>query len=263
MLASVVVAVGNAPVCLSTTDKSLVELIEDRFGRFLSPAAHPDFHFDITVVADGVLAPRAELSVTGSNGRWSLERGDFSLQLDTRTRRGSVRQTLNPYAVDSVLRVVHTLILSAEGGFLLHASSVVRNGRAFLFTGPSGAGKTTIVGLAPSDVTLLTDEISYVRKTDGGYFAFGTPFSGDRQEAGEQTSAPIAAVYRLEQGVENDQERLGPAAAVRALMRNMLFFTVDAQLSRCMLDAACDFATAVPAFRLTFAPDSRVWSTIT
>jgi hypothetical protein len=45
----------------------------------------------------------------------------------------------------------------------VHAASAVRNGRAFVFAGISGTGKTTISRLAPPDVTLLTDEISYVR----------------------------------------------------------------------------------------------------
>ena len=46
-------------------------------------------------------------------------------------------------------------------------------------------------------------------------------------------------------------------------MRNILFFAADPELTARLLDAACDFAAAVPAFRLTFAPDARVWSTIT
>jgi hypothetical protein len=74
-----------------------------------------------------------------------------------------VRQTANPYAIDGVLRILHSLILARAGGFLVHAASAVRNGRAFLFAGVSGAGKTTISRLAPPDVALLTDEISYVR----------------------------------------------------------------------------------------------------
>lgn len=263
MISSIVVAIGDVPVSFSTSDASLVELIERRFGRFLRPSAHAAFHFDITVVANGVLDSDADLRVTGTNEQWTLQRGDFSVQLDARARRGWIRQTLNPYSIDSVLRIVYTLLLSTEGGFLLHASSAVRDGRAFLFTGPSGAGKTTIVGLAPADVTVLTDEISYIRRTDRGYRAFGTPFAGDRQEPGEPISAPVAALFRLEQGPDNQRERLGTTAAVRALMRNILFFTVDPELTARLLDAACDFVAAVPAFRLTFAPDTRVWSTLT
>jgi hypothetical protein len=92
-----------------------------------------------------------------------MERGDFRAEWDPQCRRGWVRQSANPYAIDGVLRILHSLILAREGGFLVHAASAVRNGRAFLFSGVSGAGKTTISRLAPPDVVLLTDEISYVR----------------------------------------------------------------------------------------------------
>jgi hypothetical protein len=105
-----------------------------------------------------------EARVRLENGRWVMERGDFRAECDPVGRRGWVRQSANPYSIDAVLRMLHSLILAREGGFLVHAASAVRNGRAFLFAGVSGAGKTTISRLAPPDVVLLTDEISYVRK---------------------------------------------------------------------------------------------------
>ena len=42
-----------------------------------------------------------------------------------------------------------------------------------------------------------------------------------------------------------------------------LFFADDRALTCHLLDTACDFAASVPAFRLAFAPDARVWNTIT
>ena len=90
-----------------------------------------------------------------------------------------------------MLRIVHTLLLARNGGFLVHASSAIRNGRAFLFSGVSGAGKTTMARLAPPDASLLTDEISYVTRQDGGYFAVGTPFFGELARVGENLRAPI------------------------------------------------------------------------
>src|SRR6266850_2093906 len=139
---SVVVEIGDVPVGLNTTDTSLIKLLEKRFGRFLSPDRIPAFTFDINVVSDGTFDPDADLQVRGANGRWTLRRGDFLAEWDARQRHGWIRQTLNPYAIDSVLRIVHSLVLATEGGFLLHASSAVRDGQAFLFTGPSGSGKT-------------------------------------------------------------------------------------------------------------------------
>ncbi len=96
-----------------------------------------------------------------------MRRGDFRAHWDPSAGRGHIRQSANPYSIDSVLRIVHTLILAREGGFLLHSAGAIRNGRAFLFSGVSGAGKTTISRLAPPDVTLLTDEVSYIRRNEG------------------------------------------------------------------------------------------------
>ena len=111
--------------------------------------------------------PRADLEVSRNQNVWKISRSDFWAEWDTQSRRGLVRQSPNPYSIDTVLRILHSLVLTEEGGFLVHAASAIRNGRAFLFSGVSGAGKTTISRLAPPDVTVLTDEISYVRKCGG------------------------------------------------------------------------------------------------
>src|SRR5947209_10117435 len=145
---------------------------------------------------------------------------------------------------------------------MLHAASAIRNGKAFLFAGVSEAGKTTISRLAPPDATLLTDEISYVRKLEDDYLAFGTPFTGELAKVGENVSAPIAALYLLAKGSENRIEPVAPAEAARSLLANLLFFAEDEELVRGMLDAAFEFVSRVPVSRLTFVPDTRVWELI-
>src|SRR5208282_4782652 len=125
------------------------------------------FTFDVDLVSSTTADPDADVRVWMQNGDWQMERGDFRAEWDPRQRHGRIRQTPNPYAIDSVLRIVHTLLLASEGGFLLHASSAIRNRKAFLFSGLSEAGKTTMARLAPADAILLTDEASYVRKSGG------------------------------------------------------------------------------------------------
>ena len=154
------------------------------------------------------------------------------------------------------------MLLAREGGFLVHAASAVRDGRAFLFAGASGAGKTTISRLAPPDVTLLTDEISYVRRQEDGYFAFGTPFTGELALPGENLRAPVAALYLLARGRENKIEPVASAHAARGLLENILFFAGDPELVNLVFQSACEFAGRVPVYRLAFVPDSRVWDMI-
>jgi len=194
-----------------------------------------------------------------TRGYWS---GDFHARWDPRTGRGSVRQNANPYSLDSVLRILHSLILAERGGFLLHAASAICDGRACLFSGVSGAGKTTMTRLAPADITLLTDEISYLRPSADGYAAFGTPFAGELAKAGENCMAPVSALFFLEKGLENRVDELSSAEAVRRLMRNILFFAEDRGLAEKLFATACDFVGRVPIRRLMFYPDARVWDAV-
>lgn len=258
----VILNIGDLPIGLRTADPGFADMLQERYAGFVAPGARPAAEFDVEVVSPEAMSLDDDLRVTAAAGRWLFERGDFRAEFDPAARRGSVRQSANPYSIDSVLRIVHTLVLAGAGGFLLHAASGMRNGKAFLFAGPSGSGKTTIAGLAPDDVTLFTDEVSYVRKLPEGYRSYGTPFAGELAKMGTNASAPVGALYLLAKGGANRIEPVGPAEAVRRLLENILFFARESGPVGRLFQAACDFAGEVPVYRLTFAPDARVWEMI-
>ncbi|MFZ0419286.1 MAG: hypothetical protein WAM04_14400 [Candidatus Sulfotelmatobacter sp.] len=258
---SVVIAIGGVPVRVNTTDADFLEMLQNRYAGFVSDEGSAEFDFDVDLNPPAGI-DREDVRVTQRAGRWLLERGDFRAEWEPAMRRGSIRQSANPYSIDAVLRIVHTLVLARSGGFLVHSASAIRNGKAFLFAGVSGAGKTTISRLAPADATLLTDEISYVRKQGDGYVAYGTPFNGEFAKLGENVSAPVAALYLLAQGAENRIDPVGEADAGRELLGNILFFAEDPEFVHRAFQAACDFVHRVPVRRLTFVPDARVWELI-
>jgi hypothetical protein len=243
-------------------DESFRELLALRYAGFVGSPSPPKFEFDVELTAPLADDPDEDVRVQMQDGVWRLRRGDFRAQWDPRAGRGHIRQSANPYSIDSVLRIVHTLILAREGGFLVHSAGAIRNGRAFLFSGVSGAGKTTISRLAPPEVTLLTDEVSYIRRDRDEYRACGTPFAGELARVGENCSAPIGCFFFLKQGPKNKIDPIAKAEAIRRLMRNILFFAEDPDLVMRVFQSACDFVERVPVQELTFVPDSQVWSII-
>ncbi len=255
-----VVQIGGIAIALRTDDQHFFDLLCERYAGFLS-SSHPELELDFDLSSTGPVSDD-DVRVRREGGEWLLERGDFHARWDPLTGHGHVRQNPNPYALDSVLRILHSLVLAARGGFLLHAASAICDGQAYLFSGVSGAGKTTLTRLAPPQVTLLTDEISYIRCSPIGYSAHGTPFAGELAKAGENCVAPVSALFLLEKGPENCVEELPSAEAVRRLMRNILFFAEDHELVEKLLATACDFVQRVPVRRLTFYPDSRAWDEI-
>jgi len=258
----VVLEIGGSAIGFRCEDLAFVDLLRERYAGFVTLGCQPNFTFEIDTINASSVSQDADVSVRWHSGRWDLERGDFRAEWDPRSASGRIRQTANPFALDSVLRIVHTLLLARKGGFLVHASSAVRNGRAFLFAGVSGAGKTTIARLAPPDATLLTDEISYVTRRADQYYAHGTPFVGELGRVGANLRAPIAALYLLNKGPENKLEAVSRADAVRSLLENVLFFAQDPEMVKLVFQAACDFVCRVLVLRLTFAPDARVWEMV-
>jgi hypothetical protein len=258
---SVTVEIGDIPILLQPNDPKFCNVLEDRYAGFLNPDSHPTCQFEIQLDPKGRPSDE-DARVTRRGTLWSFQRGDFRATWDARVGRGRIRQCPNPYSIDTVLRITHSLVLAEEGGFLVHAASAVRNNRAYLFAGVSGAGKTTMARLAPRDATVLTDEISYVRRIRNRYKAYGTPFAGELARVGANTSAPLETLYLLVQGPENRIRPVPKIDAARALMRHVLFFAEEKEMVARVFDSVLEFVSHIEVAQLEFTPDARAWELI-
>jgi hypothetical protein len=256
------IEIGGLAIRLRAPDAAFRALLAERYSSFLRPDSSAEMEFDLHLAPPVPLAEEENLEVRCEQGHWQLARGDFRAAFDLCTRRGRLAFVPNPYSVDTLLRIVHSLLLAPAGGLLLHASGGIRGGRGVVFSGLSGAGKTTIARLAPPDVQLLTDEISYLRCEADGFRVYGTPFSGELGIQGEDVSAPLAAIHLIEHGASNRLERVPEAEAVRRLMRNTLFFAQEQRLVADVFSTVCELVCRVPVYRLEFLPDARVWEVL-
>lgn len=257
----IVVKIGGTPIRLSAASDSFLRLVRDRYSGFVSSDLHQGVDLAVNV-SPGNNSAVEDICVARYSGIWRAERSDFRLDWNSGSKSGNLELSLNAYSLDAALRILHTLLLAEEGGFLLHAAGAVRQGRASLFFGPSGSGKTTIARLALSDATLLTDEISYVRRDGSSYLAHGTPFTGELAKSGENISAPIAGLYQLVKASRNRVTRMKQADAARALLESVLFFAEDPDLVKLVFTSVCDLVGQLPVYRLEFVPDKSLWDLI-
>lgn len=111
-------------------------------------------------------------------------------------------------------------VASRKGYFILHASAICLNGRAFLFSAPSGGGKTTHslhYRNLVDNFEIINDDLALIKDN----FVYGSPFSGQSKD-NHNISCEIAAVIFLHKGTENRWQRLDKKSAVNQFFRNMI-----------------------------------------
>ena len=143
-------------------------------------------------------------------------------------------------------------------GLYLHASAVEAEGRAYLFSGPSGVGKSTHVGLwqrmLNGNVCRFNDDKPALRYLDGTWYAYGTPWCG-KDGINVNKRVPIAGICFLKQGGINEIRRLTPAEAVPKLLSQTIRRFRDPALLDMMLARLEKLVLEIPIYELTNRPE--------
>lgn len=110
------------------------------------------------------------------------------------------------------------------GGMMLHASAVVVDGKAYIFSANSGTGKSTHTQLwlkkFGDQAYILNDDKPAIRLEDGVWYAYGTPWSG-KHDISVNTRVPVAGIAMIERGETNEIAPFGGAQAIQELFRQV------------------------------------------
>lgn len=122
----------------------------------------------------------------------------------------------DPFLERTVLQGLIADYLRPQGFFLLHGSTLVFEGKAYLFTAKCGTGKSTHTRLwrqvFGEKVTMLNDDKPFLECSGNGITAWGSPWSG-KHGLDTNASAPLAGVCILERGPEDQIRPLAPEEA--------------------------------------------------
>lgn len=182
---------------------------------------------------------------------------DFSVSVTDEMLANERELTENPtaewiYEATAILRVICDRIVHDYDGFFLHCSCLCMDGGAYIFTAPSGTGKSTHTRLWQETfgdrVTIINDDKPLVRKKDGAYIIYGTPWNG-KHKLSHNISAPIKAVFFLEQAANNSVERVDAVTALTLLLRQTVVPTNKEDLST-LLDMLSELIEDTPMYRL-------------
>lgn len=146
-------------------------------------------------------------------------------------------------------------LLLRHDALLLHSSLVAVNGKAVLFSGASGAGKSTQANLWKEHLgaDILNGDRTVIMKKQGAFLGGGSPWSGT-SGIFRPEQAPIAGIFLLKKGEENQLRRLGKEAFL-PLYGQTTVNSYNPEFVEKATALYSELLSAVPVYELTCRPD--------
>lgn len=183
--------------------------------------------------------------------------GDFSrglIQLSTRLVKDAL------FGINNAAMLLFAFASAFHGTLEMHASVIEKGGRAYLFLGKSGTGKSTHSRLWLENIpgcTLMNDDNPAVRVwPDGRIICYGTPWSG-KTHCYKNMEAPVGAFLQLRQWPENKIRKQSVLEAFTSLYSSISGMKDDNTPMADALNGTLDkVISTIPCYHLDCLPDA-------
>jgi hypothetical protein len=138
---------------------------------------------------------------------------------------------------------------------MMHASCAYDGVKARIFTGFSGAGKSTMSMIwAKAGHQIINDDRLIVRKKGDGFYVYNTPMY--YQDIPKK--AHLNSIFLISHSPENKIKKLNGALAVSRVMAFSIQNNFDRQFINSRIDLFSEIANQVSIYELGFVPDEQV-----
>ena len=217
-----------------------------------------DIHIEIDSIYDGVYKLCKGYLTEEGQADFTVEISQSDIDYE---RKKSIREAalehLKPVIFPdhyletlAVYRKIATKMLDYDT-FLMHGSVVAAGGHAYLFTAPSGTGKTTHTRLWLENIPgsfVVNGDKPLIRVHDGYCEACGTPWAG-KEFMNTNVIVPLRAICLLERGQENSIEEL-PFLDVYVNLFQQIYRPVEAKAVRKTMELIRRMGESVRFYRL-------------
>lgn len=140
--------------------------------------------------------------------------------MDLNTGRTAFTYDCSPLELQIIHRKITEKLLLHDT-LLIHGAVVVKDSQAFMFTAPSGIGKTTRVKLwlkEYGESYVLNGDKPFIRIMGSNVIVYGSPWCG-KEKMGINSQSPLKAIYLLNRGDKDKIERIGFYDALSFLLQ--------------------------------------------
>ena len=149
-------------------------------------------------------------------------------------------------------------IFQHYGTIFLHAAQIVKNTKGIVFSGCSGAGKTTQSKLWErfENAARVCNDRTLLKKREMKWKTYGYPIDGSEPVISGE-SFDLGSIVFLEKANDNVIETLSTAEAVAALMSQAVIDSWNPIVMQKTLENLLEFVQEVPIYHFFCTPDIR------
>jgi hypothetical protein len=275
---SIGIECGNVCCAIICQDYRLYTQLSQQFKDFLSEES-PDITIQIDVTdgesIDELNEVLPRITIKGEGDHFVADGLFLELDLKLSDRFIALKAERSFFSPEAEFKLINRLLTSAyytachwnhleiPPAMLVHSSGLVRKGKAVLFTGPSGVGKTTVASLCgdgPGQV--INDEMTLVTNPQSGdeeIMVRGAPIIGGLPQRAN-IEAPLKCVFSLRQSRQTMARRLSRVEAYLLFMRQIIspaFIgqTDKQELFSKIMEFSDEITCAIPFYELEFTLD--------
>ncbi|MBS2969636.1 hypothetical protein J9317_12755 [Metabacillus sp. KIGAM252] len=190
-----------------------------------------------------------------------FDRGDYKIELDSNYQEGRMYVHDALALKHALMNLYSTVIVHDQWGLLLHASCVAHLKKAFLFTGQSGAGKSTAAALSAPRM-VYADEAAIVKISENKVTVFPSPFNSEAEPLIDEEALPLEAIELLHQSPVNQLVRLSTVEGLVQLINKTFYWEYDSLQTKKVLKLLNQLSLKIPINRLSFQKNNTFWELI-
>ncbi len=268
------IEVANIVTSLELDDPFLFlfQQLRETFSEFLSAevltkAGESNKSAEINIgvkIVDNLKAQESSIPGLYFYGKEAIVKGsNFLGRMDLSKRKGEI-DILPSYARESLasfLRIIYNILLTREGGLVLHACGIVKDNRAYIFFGPSQSGKSTVAQLS-KDYTILSDDLIVIKRVNGSCKVFGTPYWDRLKESqGKRGIFEIAGLFKLVKDNKTYLKRFSYSQGMAEVL-TLPGIPKEHQPIDKLLNISSHLIKETPCYELHFLPNKTFWRCI-
>ncbi|MGG3564224.1 hypothetical protein ABES03_21780 [Neobacillus rhizosphaerae] len=202
-----------------------------------------------------------EVEVANQGDNITYRRADYQIEVDSEYSSATISVFDELALKHALTNLYSSFIVHHNWGLMLHSSCAIENGKAHIFAGQSGAGKSTAAKLS-FPRCLLSDEATLLKITSNGVTVYNSPFRSELESEPFEGSVELGSIQLLHQALQNKRLKSIKSDALLHLMDKVFFWPRNQEETKAILKLMTMLVMQVPVYDLFFQKNNTFWELI-